>query len=219
MENLNVSTSDHSLNRPWRPVYRKIVVLFVLFFILHKANAQIKENVKLAMEVGFLPLSASKNLGLFLNVEPKLKITKKSFAGIRVGLVINPQKFENNAPQQFEILDEFDNGGLSFVPTFDYYLSTGDYRPYLGLGVGAYLLSKYVDVVSNTSVDEYEVIVSKQAGILFRGGIETGKFKFGIEYNLLQKADIQLTNGQVVGTVDNSYFGFGVGYTIGGGKR
>jgi len=131
--------------------------------------------------------------------------------GLRIGIVLNPQKFENHDSLQFEIDEEFDNGGISFVPTIDYYLNGNNYRPYLGLGVGAYLLTSYVDVISNTSSDEFEVKVNKQVGVLLRGGFESNRLRFRLEYNFIQKADIKIPNG---GTVNNSYLGLSFGFII-----
>lgn len=141
--------------------------------------------------------------------------------GLRIGVVINPQKFENHNSLLFDIGkefdEEFDNGGTSFVPTFDYYFNETRYRPYLGIGIGAYLLTSNVDVISNTSSDKFEVKVNKQFGVLFRGGFESARLRFGLEYNFIQKADIKFPNGQIIGTVDNSYFGLSIGYIIGSG--
>ncbi len=60
--------------------------------------------------------------------------------------------------------------------------------------------------------------VNNQVGFLLRGGFELGKTRLGLEYNFIPKADIEIPNGQIIGTVDNSYFGLSIGFTIGGGK-
>ncbi|MBL4668369.1 MAG: hypothetical protein HRT73_05085 [Flavobacteriales bacterium] len=200
---------------------KKQLLFIALLFCLFNLNAQEKNTIKLGIEPGILLFSSSENLGLLFNIEPKLKISKNAFMGLRIGIVLNPQKFENHDSLQFEIDEEFDeefdNGGISFVPTIDYYLNGNNYRPYLGLGVGAYLLTSYVDVISNTSSDEFEVKVNKQVGVLLRGGFESSRLRFGLEYNFIQKADIKIPNGEVIGTVDNSYLGLSFGLIIGSG--
>ena len=40
------------------------------------------------------------------------------------------------------------------------------------------------------------------------------KIRFGLEYNLILKTDIEIPNGQIIGTVDNSYLGLSIGFTI-----
>lgn len=203
-------------------MFKKRILFIPLLFSLFNLNAQVKNDIKLGIETGFLAFSDSDNLGAFFNVEPKLKASKSTFIGLRIGVVLNPQKFENYDRLQFEIGDDFDNGGISLVPTIDYYFREGYFngrffRPFVGLGVGAYLLTNYVDVISNTSSDEFEVEVDEQVGILFRGGLESSRLRFGLEYNLIQKAAIEIPNGQIIGRVDNSYFGLSIGFIIGSG--
>lgn len=201
-------------------MFKKELLLIASLFCLFNLNAQVKNNMKLGIETGFLLLSDSENLGMFLNVEPKLKILQNAFMGVRFGVTLNSQKFEIDDGSQFNIDDENDHAVISFVPTFDYYLNANNFRPYLGLGLGIYLFSD-IDVsqiVANPTEDEFEVRVNNQVGVLLRGGFELGKLRFGLEYNYIQKADIEIPNGQVIGTVNNSYFGLSIGYAIGGGK-
>lgn len=199
---------------------RKELLLIALFFGLFNLNAQVKNNIKLRVEAGFLLFSESENFGLFLKVEPKLKVLQNVYMGVRFGLTLNPQKFEIDNSSQFYINEEDDHGVISFVPTFDYYLNQNNFRPYLGLGIGIYVLSDIdaFPIAANPSDDEFIIRVNNQIGILFRGGFELGKLRFGLEYNYIPKADIEIPNVQVIGTIDTRYFGLSIGYTIEGGK-
>lgn len=188
---------------------KRIVVLLILLLGLFNLNAQ----VKLRLEPGFLLKTESENLGLLFNVEPNIEISTNKVIGLRFGLALNPQKFENNA--QFFFDDRNDNGVLSFMPTFDYYLNERYTRPYLGIGLGYYLFSS-VDI-ANPSDNITEGSVNNQLGFLLRGGFEWGKTRFGLEYNFTPKADIRIPSGLTIGTVDNSYLGISIGFTIGGG--
>ncbi|MCI5056687.1 MAG: hypothetical protein MRY83_11295 [Flavobacteriales bacterium] len=194
-------------------MFRK-ALLFITLSCSINLNAQISENIKVGIEPGFLILSASENIGLLMNVEPKLKVTKHNFMGLRIAAVINPQRFRNHDTLQYTINDEYDNGGFSFVPTFDIYLSQGKLRPYIGLGAGAYLLTNYVNVFSTDTGNEFEVKIKKQIGALLRCGIESHKLRFGLEYNLVQPVDVQIPEGKVIGTVNNSYLGLTVGLIL-----
>ena len=196
---------------------KKQLLLILLLLCLSNLNAQNDNKLKLTIETGIIPYSTSENLSIFFNIEPKLKIIENGFMGLRIGLAINPQKYKNHDSLKFEVDEQYDNGGFSFVPTFDYYFSDNKYRPYLGIGVGAYLLSGYVDIVSNTSSDEFEVKVNKQLGLLLRGGFEKARLRVGLEYNFIQKADIKIPDGEFIGTVNNSYLGISIGYIIGSG--
>lgn len=196
---------------------KKVVPFSILFLSLFCVNAQLRDNVQLAIEPGFIFLSSAENLSGFLNVEPKVKIAKNTFVGLRVNTVLNSQKISNHNPAQYQMRDKYDNGGFSFVPTLDRYfyekrIAGKFFRPYLGLGAGVYLMTKYIDVFSYATRNEFLVEVDKQAGALFRAGLESGRLRLGLEYNLLRKAKIQLPNGQQIGTVNNSYLGLSFGF-------
>ncbi|TRX54837.1 hypothetical protein FNH22_18965 [Fulvivirga sp. M361] len=213
---------------------RKILLLVTLLFRLFNLNAQEQGNIKLKIEAGF----DLEKPGLFLNVEPKVRATKNSVIGLRVGVVgysgtksvstIDTQTTGNNADFEYIINEKSGNGIISFVPTFDHYLNENIFlnkhffRPYLGLGVGYYLLGTYIEVTqldkANASEDEIKGSVSNQVGLLVRGGIEFDKLIIGLEYNFTPKADIELPDGQTIGTIDLSFFGLSFGFTIGLGK-
>lgn len=190
----------------------KKLLLLTLLLVCFNLSAQ----VKLRIEPGFLLKTESENLGLMLNMEPYIKISENSSIGLRFGLALNPQKFENNGGSQFFFDNQNDNAVLSFMPTFDYYLNENYTRPYLGVGLGYYLFSTVI--IANPSQNITEGNVNNQLGLLLRGGVEWGRTKFGLEYNFIPKADIKIQNTQTIGTVDNSYLGISIGFLIGSGK-
>lgn len=202
-----------------RLILKKNLLPIVLLFCLCHLNAQEKDNIRLGIEAGGLPISASENVGLFLNVEPKLEVSKNTFIGLRIGIVINAHSIENYDNSQYGIDGISDNGGISLVPTIDYYLNENNFRPYLGVGVGPYLLTNYLDVFAYGSQRGFEVYVKNQLGFLLRGGWESDKLRLGLEYNFISKADIETPNDQIIGIVDNSYFGVSIGFTISVGKK
>lgn len=193
------------------PLKKKLLFLIVLCGLFN-LNAQ----VKLRIEPGFLLKTESENLGLLLNVEPHIVIANNKVIGLRFGLAVNPQKFTTSDSSQFFFDDKNDNAVLSFMLTFDYYLNENYTRPYLGLGLGYYLFSS-VDI-ANPSENVTVGSVSNQLGLLLRGGFQWGRTKFGLEYNFIPKADIKIPSDLTIGTVDNSYFGISIGFTIGGRK-
>ncbi|WP_133067191.1 hypothetical protein [Flagellimonas pacifica] len=173
--------------------------------------------MKLRIEPGVLLKTKSENIGLMLNVEPKIEISYNSVIGLRFGISVNSQKFETNNSSQFFIDEENDNAVISFVSTFDHYLNENYNRPYLGIGIGYYLLSP-IDVSFAGSQNILEGTVKNQLGLLLRGGFELGNTRLGLEYNFIPKADIKIPGDKAVGIVNNSYFGLSIGFTIGGRK-
>lgn len=207
----------------------KVTLLFIASLLaLNNLMAQSKAEMKLAIETGLPLFTESENFGFFLYAEPKLKSSKNTFIGLRIGISVNTQKIENNDSLQFIIDDKSDNGGFSFVPTLDYYFKKRDFknhffRPYTGLGLGYYLLSNYIDVsktiINNPREDKFEVYVNNQVGFLLRTGLESNRWRIGLEYNYISKASIKIPNGQTIGSVNNGYFGLSFGYIFGGKKR
>ncbi len=203
---------------------KKIVFLILVLPCLFNLKAQEKSQVKLGIETGILPLSDdSENLGLFLNVEPKIKIFKNTFMGLRFGITLNSHTFENSDRFQFYIDEKFDHAVISFVPTFDYYLKENNYHPFVGVGLGYHLLPDPIEVyrvdLLNPSENVLDGSTDKRIGFLLRGGCEISKLRLGVEYNFIPKGDIKIPNGQIIGTVDNSYFGLSIGYVFGNGKN
>ncbi len=194
-------------------ILKKKLFLIPLLFCLFHLNAQEESNLSWRIEPGLLLFSESENLGLLLNVESNIKISDNKVIGLRFGVALNSQKFKNIDSSQFFINKEHDNAVISFVPTFDYYLNDEKYRPYIGLGIGYYLLN-YIDVYRYGSSKLLEGDVNDQAGFLLRAGFEFGNKRLGLEYNFIPKADIEIPDGQIIGTVDNSYIGLSIGFTI-----
>lgn len=213
-------TKEKYMEMAFGKMLKKIGLLIVLLCCLLHLNAQEQHNVKLGVEVGFLPLSEdSHNLGLFLKVEPKVKVLENTFIGLRFGLTLNSHSFENSNSFQFYIDESFDNAVLSFVPTIDYYFPINNFRPYIGAGVGYYLLPNPIEVYEVGSSNILAGSVKERIGFLVRGGLELHKFRFGLEYTFIPKADIEIPDSKIIGTVGNSYLGLSFGFIFGVGKN
>jgi len=69
------------------------------------------------------------------------------------------------------------------VPTFDYYFTKNNFRPYIDLGVGYYSLADYAEVsqrdIATSSEDRLEVSINNQVGFLLRIGLDLGKLRAG----------------------------------------
>jgi len=235
--------------------YNKSILLKTMLFLMisllciWSLTAQKESNFQLKIETGPLTDLVKKRMdysrsffsGAFLHVEFKLKTSKNTFIGLRIGPSQNTQLIKNSFSNQFDILDKIDfknhwngiasNDVFSFVPTFDYHYFMGkNLRPYFGVGIGWNLLStaKKTFAIGNR-FDELELSVNNQVGFLIRGGFgfrklivgrfDLSKFSLGLEYYFVPKTDVNISNGQKIGTLANSYLGFSMGYTIGLGKR
>ena len=90
--------------------------------------------------------------------------------------------------------------------------------PYLGGGLGFYSIANVEFDDANSDSDDAALDATGKLGGLIRGGFEWGKFRMGLEYNLVPKSTLQNMYGAEVGTVTNSYLGIHLGFYVGGGK-
>jgi hypothetical protein len=77
---------------------------------------------------------------------------------------------------------------------------------FLILRCAGYYSIANVEVDSNTSNGDVALDASGKGGL--RGGFEWGKFRMGLEYNLVPKSTLQDTSGNNRGTISNSYLEF-----------
>ena len=53
---------------------------------------------------------------------------------------------------------------------------------------------------------------------MVRVGVELDKFRIGAEYNFVPSSNLQTVQGEVIGQATNEYFGFTLGFFVGGGR-
>jgi len=213
-------------------ILKAIISLIVLMFCFLNLSAQKGSNIKVKIETGVRWDWDKGKINLnapFLYVEPKVKTSKNTAIGLRIGAAENSGSIHLSDPNQYYTGIGDPSTIYLFVPTFDYYFIKNNSLPYLGVGVGYYLLTTSRDIIAiGISSDMLEVSVSNQVGFLLRGGfalhkvmigkVDLSKFSIGLEFNYIPKANIETSNGQLIGTIANSYIALSIGYTFGIGK-
>jgi hypothetical protein len=153
------------------------------------------------------------------NLEPQILVADNLAVGLRfgfAGLAKNVTYYNLSNDYDGEI-----SANASVAGTVNYYLNNGNSRvaPYIGAGFGYYALSN-LDIAS-TSIDPGDV-GNLEADFawapMIRAGFELGKFRLGAEYNFIPNSNLQNLNGAVIGEAINEYFGFTLGFFVGGGK-
>ncbi|MDI1322207.1 MAG: hypothetical protein PSV36_05625 [Algoriphagus sp.] len=197
---------------------KKLLTILLLLTIMQTAYSQEAGRFRFQMDLG---AAAPKDggIGALVNFEPQILVTKNLAVGLRMGVVGLAKDVV-----YYDIPDDYDgeiSANTSVSGTLNYYLNNGKSRvaPYIGAGFGYYGLSN-IDI-DDTDIDEDEVGDLKANfawAPMVRAGVELGKFRIGAEYNFVPSSDLQNVGGEVIGQATNEYFGFTLGFFVGGGK-
>jgi len=191
---------------------KKIILLALLTLAFANGYSQEKGKFRVGLDFGFVPSDGGG--GAMFSLEPKYNIQDNMNIGLRIGVAAIIRDLNTDGSSSSAKVSA--NG--SYVGTYDYYFhkSGSSFAPYIGAGVGYYSLAnvEFDDTASETINPE----VTGEMGALIRGGFEWGKFRMGVEYNLVPDSDLENSNGDKVGTASNTYVGIHLGFYLGGGK-
>lgn len=155
--------------------------------------------------------------GILAAIEPKYNVTDNLNIGLKMGVAAMAKEIvwtSGNEPVDAEA-----GANASLLLTCDYYLNKGGRSAfYIGAGGGYFSLANVkVDDNSDTGELDYIAVTNKPGGLV-RLGFESGKFRMGLEYNLIPETELQNTAGSVIGSSRNSYMGLHLGFYVGGGR-
>ena len=192
---------------------KKIILLIITLLLFTNSYSQKKGGFRVGLDFGFVP--ASGGGGATFSLEPKYNIKDNMNVGLRLGAAAVVRDINNSGGTTSAKVAA--NG--SYAGTYDYYFngSGKSFVPYIGAGVGYYTLAN-VELNDSASSSDVVLDANGKMGGLVRAGFEWGKFRMGVEYNLIPDSDLQDINGATTGTVSNSYFGIHLGFFLGGGK-
>lgn len=197
-----------------------LVSVFLLsLFLVHAQNGDRvfnpwKVDVSLG---GAIPQGpGAKGGGLFV-VEPKYAVIDQFWVGLRVetAVMARSYQFSDGSSSSTNV-----SASGSYLATGDYYFTTENFRPFIGVGAGIYRLA-------SVSIDENgnnngEIAAGVKFGGMARVGFEAGHFRLGIEYNLLPNTRLQVTDytssspNLLNTTYKNNYLGIKLGIVFGG---
>jgi hypothetical protein len=191
-------------------------------------QAQQLKKFRVGLGGGYAVAISKVQSGRLFYIQPSYRLNDNLSIGTKWEVMIAPQEatyFTVNT-------NTFENssyGGLnSFTVHGQYSFGTGKVRPFVGLGIGAYL------VVSNgggaassgTYVYKDHIHGSNTLGIYPMAGLEIGHLHVAFELNLgpyyRQVFSYQDTDGNSFSsnnTMSASYLGIKAGYTFGGGLK
>ena len=151
--------------------------------------------------------------GLCLDVPIGYNLQDNMNVGIKVGVAVMAK------------LDPFGEtadaaANLNFMATYAYYFNSGKspVAPFLGAGAGLYSVA-----AGSAGVNTVAVEAGNRFGGMLSAGVELGKFRVALQYNLVPSSAVRMT-GTGTGTelskdkIKNSYLGLTIGFFAGGGK-
>ncbi|MFV8372482.1 hypothetical protein [Flavobacterium sp. LB2P74] len=195
---------------------KRIILAVLITLAGFSVYSQKKDGFRVGLDLGVVPTNGGG--GILFSLEPKFNIQDNMNVGLRMGIAAIVRDVESSNGQ-------IDNAKLSasssFVGTYDYYFNRSgkSFVPYVGGGAGYYAIGNVefneADVNAGT---ELQPEVSGVFGGLVRAGFEWGKFRMGLEYNLVPDTNLEDSNGANKGSVSNSYLGIHLGFYLGGGK-
>lgn len=197
---------------------KKLFAVLVFLALFQTAHAQQAGGFRFQMDLG-AAIPKDGGIGALVNLEPQILVKRNLAIGLRLGVAGLAKDVT-----YYNIPDDYDGeiaGNASMTGTVNYYFNKEKSRvaPYIGAGFGYYALSN-IDI-EDTGIDDDE-IGNLEATFawapMVRAGVELGKFRIGAEYNFVPPSDLQNVSGQVIGEAINQYFGFTLGFFVGGGN-
>ena len=194
---------------------KKITLLATALLISAFSYAQQQGSVRVSLDLGYAIPSAGGG-GLAIYLEPMYNIKDNMSVGVRIGSAGLIKEVEST---DGEILEGEVGANGSYMATFDYHFnkSGSSFVPFVGGGLG-YVSVANIGFDSDTVGTNDDLEADGKLGGMIRAGFEWGKFRLGLDYNLIPKSDLEDIDGNEIGTSKNSYLGISLGFFVGGGK-
>ncbi|MDR1416829.1 MAG: hypothetical protein LBJ57_05375 [Prevotellaceae bacterium] len=193
---------------------RKTVILATFLCLAsHAARAQYTYN-PFRIDVG-AGLSFPVNnfgIGILGSIEPKYAIGQFS-VGAHVELHVL-----GSSTEEYTSISKYNN---ALLLTGDYHFTSDVYRPFVGLGVGSYLLAAtvhsgsdydYSEQYPSNSYSERYILFGQNVGIMLRAGCDLPHVRGVVQYNFVRSGKKDNVS------VNFDYLSVGIAVSIGGGR-
>jgi hypothetical protein len=197
---------------------KKLFTIIAVLLAVQTAFSQEADRFRFQMDLGAAAPKGG-GIGALVNLEPQILVRRNLALGLRMGVAGLAKDIV-----YYEIPDDYTGelgANASISGTANYYFNYGKGKaaPYIGGGFGYYTMSNVnIESTDIDSDDLGDLRANFAWAPMLRAGVELGKFRIGAEYNFVPKSDLQNINGEVIGQATNEYFGFTIGYFVGGGK-
>lgn len=197
---------------------KSLLVVFVLSTMF--AQAQDFKSFKVNLSAGYAQ-ATGKGIsgGALFSIEPKISLSSQVDLGLRLeeALLIRGVNWDGNGSTSTGTVAGFGSALLTATHLF----GTTNTRPFLGVGLGLYSIASSGTVLINNGQVKSELPLTSYTTIggMIRAGVKLGHFVAAAEYNAIPTHTYKLPTVTTDFTTKSSYFGFKIGFDLGGGRR
>jgi hypothetical protein len=184
-------------------------VLFLILFAAVAVNAQEFKKFRVGVGAGYaMPGGEGSGGGVLFTVEPGYRVNDQILANFR---------WESAAVIRGTVNDtgaDLDVAGIgSYTFNGQYFFSTENFRPYVGVGFGMFSLAAVSASATTGGGSAVAAASESKFGFYPRIGFDAGHFTLNIDYNFIPNT--------TAGTEEfkNSYIGIRLGGYFGGGRK
>jgi outer membrane protein W len=194
---------------------KKNVMIACLVLVAASASyAQEFKKFRVGLGLGYAMASGEGSSGgVLFALEPAYRIKDN----LSVGLRIESALVTRGASAALLPGSSIDVAAISsYTLNGQYYLGEGSsFRPFVGAGLGIYSLGQVNTTFTNSgSTFKQSFGAESQFGFYPRVGFDYGHFNVALDYNFIPSTKINSS-----AEFKNSYFGFRLGFFLGGGKK
>lgn len=197
----------------------KTTITFALIVIVALgAQAQDYKKFRVGLGLGYArPAGDGAKGGALLYLEPGYRINDQLLVQLRLETALVARVAVDGSSAEVKGLGSYTLNG-------QYYLSTGSFRPFVGLGFGLYSMASSAASITSGGGGSVSATVDSKIGAYPRVGFDLGHFTLSLDYNLVPKStETYIVTGSTAtvgkGDVPNSYLGLRLGFFLGGGKK
>jgi outer membrane protein X len=177
----------------------KKLLLAIVLFCGVSLYAQAQEFTPFRVDAGAgygIPFNEGLDGGVLFFVEPKYEVIPQVSVGVRWEGALFASGTEGVSISL----------SSAYMATGDYFFTNNKFRPFAGLGLGAYMIGGASVEIANQTV---KTDGTTNFGAMVRAGFDVSHFRLALSYNY----------GGNVGDETFHFFGATVGCYFGGGKR
>lgn len=190
---------------------RILTALCLVVITAVAVNAQEFKPFKLGLALGYaMPGGEGAGGGVLFGIEPAYRVNDALAVGLRMEWAAVVRGLSTS-------VDSYDASAAaigSYTLNGNYYLSNGNFRPFVGAGVGLFTLAA-ASVSGSSQGGSAGAAAESKIGFYPRIGFDASHFTISIDYNIIGKTTFEGSDLEM----KNSYIGIRIGGFFFGGRK